>query len=634
MGGGKTKTEQLLQELAEARRRVSELEAAEAEARRACEQYRQSASELEAIFRTLPDLLFRVDGDFTLLDYRTGRPEDLYAPPERFLGKQLREVLPAKVARRLEQATLKALNTGVPATAEYALRMPQGEQLYEARVVPLEDHQVIHLIRNITDRKRSEEALRSAAESLRIYARLVEGSPDLISVVNRGFIYCTVNPSYCRMHGRSRNQIVGHPVAEIHLPEEYERHIRPNLERSFAGEPAHYEAWITYRAAGRRYVDARYYPLRSDGQVEFSVVLVRDMTDRKLAEEALQESQERYRKLVEITSDWVWEVDEDSVYRYVSPRIRDLLGYSPEELLGRTPFDLMPPDEAARVEAAYWPCLAERQPFRLLDNANRHRDGHLVVLETSGVPIYDAQGRFRGFRGIDRDVTERKEAERMREEYLSLISHDLRAPLAVIMGQADWLRRLLAQRGLEREAGSAESILRGARRMNAMIQDLVESARLESGRMEMRKEPTDLLALVSEVAERVGSLEERKRLQVEVSEWVPPVSADPERIERVLVNLITNALKYSTPGTPVIIRVGRLEGEAVVSVTDQGPGIAPEDLRHLFERFFRAETAKPAQGLGLGLYITRLIVEAHGGRIWAESQVGKGSTFSFSLPLA
>jgi len=164
----------------------------------------------------------------------------------------------------------------------------------------------------------------------------------------------------------------------------------------------------------------------------------------------------------------------------------------------------------------------------------------------------------------------------------------------------------------------------------------VESTRLESGQLEIRKEPVDLAHLVGEIVERVTSPEERPRICIESAVHMPTVPADPDRIERAIVNLITNALKYSPSNSPVTIRIRRSEEEAVVSVTDQGAGIPPEHLPHVFDRFYRVTGGKgvaEAEGLGLGLYIARLIVEAHGGRIWAESEVHKGSTFHFTLPL-
>ena len=127
--------------------------------------------------------------------------------------------------------------------------------------------------------------------------------------------------------------------------------------------------------------------------------------------QALEISKERFRNLVEATSDWLWEIDENGVYAYVSPQVRQLLGYEPEEVLGRTPFDLMPPEEVQQVAEVFAAIVARRSPISSLENTNRHRDGHLVVLETSGIPLFDDAGRFRGYRGIDRDITQRKRAE-------------------------------------------------------------------------------------------------------------------------------------------------------------------------------------------------------------------------------
>ncbi len=138
--------------------------------------------------------------------------------------------------------------------------------------------------------------------------------------------------------------------------------------------------------------------------------------ERQLAQEALRESEERFRNLVETTSDWVWEVDENIVYTYVSPKVRDLLGYEPCEVLGKTPFDLMPPEEARPVRQLFSPILAAQKPFDAIVNAGRHKDGHIVILETSGVPVFGKTGRFGGYRGIDRDITDRKRAEEALQE--------------------------------------------------------------------------------------------------------------------------------------------------------------------------------------------------------------------------
>ncbi|MDI7278151.1 MAG: HAMP domain-containing sensor histidine kinase, partial [Anaerolineae bacterium] len=216
------------------------------------------------------------------------------------------------------------------------------------------------------------------------------------------------------------------------------------------------------------------------------------------------------------------------------------------------------------------------------------------------------------------------------------VSHDLRNPLASIQGQAQLLERRLA-RGAppEKVKESVNWILTGVRRMNAMIADLVDSARSECGQLRLNCLPVDLPAFALKHRQEQAGVLETARIRVEEAEGLPPVLADPDRLARILDNLLSNALRYSAPGTPVTVSFRRHGDEVITSVTDQGRGIAAESIPHLFKRYCRSEAGQMRhEGLGLGLYITRQMVEAHGGRIWVESELGKGSTFSFSLPVA
>jgi PAS domain S-box-containing protein len=153
-----------------------------------------------------------------------------------------------------------------------------------------------------------------------------------------------------------------------------------------------------------------------EGNIKNYVFMHEDITKRKQTERKLHESEERFRSLVETTSDWLWEVDANSVYTYTSPKIKDILGYEPEEIIGKTPFDLMPSDEAERVSKLFQAPIESKKPLTWLENTNLHKDGRLIVLETSGVPIFNENGVFLGYRGIDRDITERKKAEQKLKE--------------------------------------------------------------------------------------------------------------------------------------------------------------------------------------------------------------------------
>jgi signal transduction histidine kinase len=166
-----------------------------------------------------------------------------------------------------------------------------------------------------------------------------------------------------------------------------------------------------------------------------------------------------------------------------------------------------------------------------------------------------------------------------------------------------------------------------------MIQDLVDSARLEEGQLRMDLIPLDVASFTAEVKSRLAGVVETDRIEIAIDEPASPVLADPNRLERILINLLSNALKYSPPESPVRVRAARAGDEMVVSVVDEGVGIPAEEQVRIFDRFYRVAGSRRSEGLGLGLHITRLLVQAHGGRIWVESRVGEGSTFSFTLPV-
>ncbi len=228
------------------------------------------------------------------------------------------------------------------------------------------------------------------------------------------------------------------------------------------------------------------------------------------------------------------------------------------------------------------------------------------------------------------DITGMHDLQQEREMYIHTISHDLRTPLTVILGYA----QLLTGRLQEEEAKPhVEAIVTAAERMHRMIEDLVEAARLEGGEIKLEMEPVRLDQFLADFLRRSATALDASRIVPEVPE-LPPVAADPARLERIFSNLLTNALKFSPPDSPVEVRA-RQDGKLlVVSVHDHGQGIDPEDLPHIFDRFHPPKGGKKPGSVGLGLYITRSLVEAHRGQVRVESAPGVGSVFYFTLPLA
>ncbi|MCL5957788.1 MAG: ATP-binding protein [Chloroflexi bacterium] len=228
------------------------------------------------------------------------------------------------------------------------------------------------------------------------------------------------------------------------------------------------------------------------------------------------------------------------------------------------------------------------------------------------------------------------ELKRLREEFVSIVAHDLRAPITTITLSAGMIDRLPSGgHETDQEQTLLRNIETSARRLNRMVEDLLDASRIEAKQLAMKKETVDIGQLVREAVDRSAQVTRGHIVRVDIPDSTPPVEADPGRIEQVVTNLLSNAAKYSYPNTEIRVEIRVGPRELIASVTNYGPGITSEEKTLVFTRFYRAKEVERPQipGLGLGLYIAKGIVEAHGGRIWVESEVGKATTFRFTLPL-
>ena len=370
------------------------------------------------------------------------------------------------------------------------------------------------------------------------------------------------------------------------------------------------------------------------------------------AEEALRESRKRYQDLVESLSDWVWEVDGNAVYTYVSPKVRDLLGYGPEDVIGKTPFDLMPPAEARRVKEIFGPFAERHEPFHSLENVNRHKDGHLVVIETSGAPFFGEDGTFRGYRGVDREIGERKRVEaalRRNEERLRLVqkyealgrlagglAHHLNNMMTVVNGYSDLLLKRTA--GDDPRRRDIERIRDAGERAAGLTREM-----LAFGRRQLLKprvvDINDFLGqLTGTLSDLAGSA---VRLSFFPGEDAGRVYLDPEPLRQSVSRLVANA-RDAMPGggelllatAPVDLR-GTLDGVEVtpgpyvlLTLRDTGSGMDAEARANIFEPFYTTKTGSE----GMGLPSVYGYIKQSGGYIFVDSALGRGTTFRLYLP--
>jgi PAS domain S-box-containing protein len=384
------------------------------------------------------------------------------------------------------------------------------------------------------------------------------------------------------------------------------------------------------------------------GRFEGLVIVAQDLTERKAAEEI-------FRAIVETTEEWIWAVDREMDSLYNSPGLERILGYSPAEFTGTNACDSMHPDDAPQVREALPALIAAKQGWSGLVLRWRHKNGEYRSLESNAVPVLDADGTVVGFRGADRDVTERlrahdaliqardaaEAAARAKSEFLANMSHEIRTPMNGIIGMTELTldTELTSEQRqfLALVKTSADSLLR-------IIDDILDFSKVEAGRLDLDSTEFAPRYLVEDTLKSLSLRAHQKGVEVaaHIGADVPEsVMGDAGRLRQVLINLVGNAIKFTEAGE-VVVEVSREPGESDGSTTmlrftvrDSGIGIAPEKLRAIFEPFAQADSSTTRQygGTGLGLAICSRIVELMGGRIEVESTPGAGSVFHFTARL-
>jgi PAS domain S-box-containing protein len=355
----------------------------------------------------------------------------------------------------------------------------------------------------------------------------------------------------------------------------------------------------------------------------------RDELQRRVSE--LGQSVSGFRALMETTSDAVKIVDLDGRVRAWNAACETLYGRAAREAIGQV-LPQVPPEGRTRMLADLRRIAAAGEVVETEGLAER-ADGSLITVTLTAVPLRDADDHPAGVMFIARGVASDSRLEQMQDDFLSLVTQELRNPLTAILGFAQLLSSPDIAADTGKRARTLRSLQARAQQMAAAIDDLLLASRIERGELRLERTPTDLAMVATEAVTRFEQFQATHRFVVDAESRMPLAYVDPRRVEQALTNLLSNAVEYSPATEPVCVVVGRSEGVAFISVTDAGEGVADAERGRVFDRFYKGASARARPGAGLGLYLVRMIAEAHGGDVALTSKPGKGSTFTIRLPL-
>ena len=494
---------------------------------------------------------------------------------------------------------------------------------------------------DITARKRTDTALRASEERFR--AMFEQATMGIVQLTIDGQILMP-NPAFCLLIGYAAEEACRRHLRDITHPDDYEREV-VLTRQLIAGDIPGFAIEKRYLHQDGRIVWGQMTATivrQGTGALPCVFALVEDITARKRAEAAVRESEARFRAVADLVPDLLWSTDPLGATDWYNHRWLDYTGHTVAEAQAYAWLDVIHPDDRALSQRTFQTALDTGAPLRL-EHRMRRADGMYRWFLVQAEPVRAAAGAIVRWYGAATDVHEARlalaEAEaalQIRDQFLSIASHELKTPLTSLMGYIYLLQKRDAQ-GRAGAEWTTEQILRQAKRLNRLIDQVLDVSRLQQGQFAIEPHPTDLAALVAQVVDEVRAMQPSD-VQHTIALCRPDepllVLGDAQRLEQVIVNLLTNAVKYSPQGGRVQVRVVPTATDAIVEVEDPGIGIPAAAQARLFEPFYRANNVgTQAKGFGLGLHIVREIVQRHAGRVEVVSTEGQGSTFRVVLPL-
>jgi PAS domain S-box-containing protein len=598
----------------------------------------------DAVIEVMNDAVLILDNQFRLVDLNKAAWR-VFTPPGNPVGLELKNLSPELErlveANSIEQQLLHSIQI--------------DDNHYEVRFAPLRYANRwavgwMILLHDVTQTRKAQAAVQAERDfALRVMNNMGQG----LTVTDKDNKFIYVNPAYAQITGYDPKAILGKSPLDLTL-EEDQPILQSARRKRQQGESSTYENRFLRADGSVVYGLITGVPLTQDGEFNGSIAVITDLTTQKrhqeellAAQTALQSERDFGLQVMNNMGQGLVVTDRERRFIYANPAYGRITGYSPEQILGKTPFDVTPPEDHADLRTAF--AERSRGQGRIYEGRIQRSDGTIVEVLITAVPRFK-EGVYDGATAVITDLTAQKQheaelrqardqamqASHMKSVFLATMSHELRTPLTAIMGYSELQLAGMAGSLSPEQHDYTDRILANSNHLLTIINQVLDISKIEAGRMELVSVTFQPRQLLDEVLRQAGSLPGDKpvALQSERTNLPDQLSGDPDRLKQILLNLISNAVKFTEKGEVKIRLHGVDQQHWAIVVADTGIGIPPEALPYIFDEFRQVDSTSTRQhnGTGLGLAIVRKLARLMGGEVAVQSQVGKGSTFTVTLP--
>ena len=595
----------------------------------------------DAIFLANPDTGKITDANLKAQELMKMSLEELVDLPHAFLH-------PPHVREQYQQILREFAKTGIRNAQLFLIQDKEGNQLpvdISSSVIEINNQKYIQgIFRDMTHRLVWQQALDEKED---FYQKILNNMPIDVAVLDSEDRYQFLNPRAVK-DSELRKWLIGKEIIDYYKfrnldtkrAEDKQTHL--DIARN-TRQPVKWEEKLIDRDGVNTTLLRRFTPIfGQDGELQMSIFTGENISYLKATQQKLEDSEHRYRNLIETTNDWIWETNDKGVFTYSSPQIEDILGYTAEEILGKSPKEFMPENTKKLLSKHFRQIWNSGLAFNVLENLYQHKDGKMVYLQTNGAPVY-VQGILTNYRGIARNITAQKMAEQTLKETLAKlkdrnfeldsfvyrVSHDLRAPLSSMLGLMNLME-------YETEPDKFKDFVEMLKGRATTLDNFITTVLAYSQNLNQEKtlKIIDFKAIVAKCFEELAYMPCAPRLKHLITlKQETDFYCDPFRLMIIFKNFISNAIKYQKKEreqSTLHINIDVGTKDVLIVFQDEGIGIAKEHLPKIFDMFFRA--TEKAEGSGLGLYIVRQTIEKLKGKVKMDSLLGIGTTITIVLP--